>query len=103
MQVNYYIAESEGKGMGIFSNQFIKEGAVVWRSQVDSVLILEPAAVRRHWTRLNDFEKNRFLELTFGDVSIGDGKSVMVPIDSSRYVNHSNSPLMVSYPELSKY
>jgi len=103
MQVDYVIAESADKGRGIFSNQFIRKGSVVWKFQEDSALVLDEDSARRHYANLSPCDKKRFLEVAYGDANFADGNHVMIPMDDSRYTNHSDEPNCVPHKGWSKW
>lgn len=89
MNILYEIKESQGKGKGIFTKQFIKKGAIIWSSKNDNKVI--------------EIDDNKLLEYlnNCSDIDIIDildhmycynGKCYDIRNCDSKYTNHSLNP-----------
>lgn len=89
MQIDYIINESPGKGLGIFTNQFIPKNTLIWDFNKANINIYnEHNAKKQLYTSNNILEflkYSYFLNNIFIDIQNDDGK----------YFNHSNNPNII--------
>ena len=82
--IKTYIKETLNKGIGLFSNQFIKQGEIMW--------IYENNFIKRY--TLEEFNKMEPLQKEFLEhygVIEFDGMWLL-DLDDTRFINHSNDP-----------
>jgi uncharacterized protein len=74
------LGTSNIQGIGLFADQFIKKGGIVWRYDylIDRLY------------HINNFVG--YLKDTFHKYSWRIGNYIIVPGDDARFINHSNSP-----------
>jgi SET domain-containing protein len=81
--VETYIAESPGKGMGLFSKHLIPKGTVIWQ-------FVEGFDIKVHqdkYETLTSVQKN-FIDTYFWK----EGNYLYSSCDNSNFQNHSNNP-----------
>jgi SET domain-containing protein len=81
--VETYLKESEGKGLGIFSKNFIKKGDIIWKfvEGFDTKVHISNA------NKLNDIQK-KFIDKYFWR----EGEYYYSSCDHSIFLNHSYTP-----------
>ncbi len=72
-------------GLGLFSNQFIPKGTLIWKNFTDSELILTQAM----FEGFSDYMKSVFRVHGYLDKKTNEWK---LPLDNSRFFNHSDKP-----------
>jgi SET domain-containing protein len=88
--VETYIAESPGKGMGLFSENFIPKDTVIWQ-------FVEGFDIKVHqekYERLTNVQKN-FIDTYFWK----EGDYLYSSCDNSNFQNHSNNPNSIGLDE----
>jgi SET domain-containing protein len=88
--VETYIAESPGKGMGLFSKNFIPKDTVIWQ-------FVEGFDIKVHqekYETLTSVQKN-FIDTYFWS----EGDYLYSSCDHSNFQNHSNNPNSISLDE----
>ena len=71
-------------GIGLFADQFILKGDLIWKMTSISVFKISPAK----YEELSQIEKNFILEKDY--YWLDEYGNYSIPIDDSRFVNHSN-------------
>jgi SET domain-containing protein len=88
--VETYIAESPGKGMGLFSENFIPKDTVIWQ-------FVEGFDIKVHqekYETLTNVQKN-FIDTYFWK----EGDYLYSSCDNSNFQNHSNNPNSIGLDE----
>jgi len=88
--IETYIAESPGKGMGLFSKKFIPKGTVIWQ-------FVEGFDIKVHqdkYKTLTDVQK-KFIDTYFWK----EGEYLYSSCDNSNFQNHSNNPNSIGFGE----
>jgi len=88
--VETYIAESPGKGMGLFSKKFIPKGTVIWQ-------FVEGFDIKVHqekYETLTNVQK-KFVDTYFWK----EGDYLYSSCDHSSFQNHSNDPNSIGLDE----
>ena len=88
--IETYIAESPGKGMGLFSKNFIPKDTVIWQ-------FVEGFDIKVHqekYETLNSVQKN-FVDTYFWK----EGDYLYSSCDNSNFQNHSNNPNSIGLDE----
>ena len=86
MQVLYEVKDSVHEGKGVFAQQKIKKGTLVWKRILGiNAKIYTKESSFKHCATISETERNRFL-----DVAYGDGNDLVFTWDDSQYFNHSN-------------
>lgn len=81
--------KSSISGIGLFANQFVAKNEIVW--QITSISVLKIDS--EHYTKLSILEKNFIEEKDY--YWLDENRCYMIPIDDSRFVNHSNDPNII--------
>lgn len=76
-------------GIGLFADQFILKGDLIWKMTSISVFKISPAK----YEELSQIEKNFILEKDY--YWLDEYGNYSIPIDDSRFVNHSNDPNII--------
>ena len=89
LKVKTYLKEIEGKGIGLFADQFIPEGTIVSVFEYPDIVI-----------PLNKYlaldERSREFIYYYGWLEEGN---VYISTDNDRFVNHSNNPNIIDKEE----
>ena len=72
-------------GLGLFSEEFIPKGTLVWKNFTDSELIM----TKEQFESLSDYMKGVCRVHAYLDKKTNEWK---LPLDNSRFFNHSYSP-----------
>lgn len=81
--------KSNISGIGVFSEQIIPKGYVIW--QMTSISVLK--ITLEEYTNLSEIEKQFIQEKDY--YWIDEDGNYMLPIDDSRFVNHSSNPNII--------
>lgn len=76
-------------GIGLFADQIILKGDLIWKMTSISVFKISPAK----YEELSQIEKNFILEKDY--YWLDEYGNYSIPIDDSRFVNHSNDPNII--------
>jgi SET domain-containing protein len=76
-------------GIGLFADQDILKGEVVWRMNNLSVLTITP----NEYNNLSQIEKDFIQEKDY--FWVDEHSNYMIPIDDSRFINHSCNPNII--------
>ncbi len=79
------IKNSEIEGLGLFADQFIPKGSVIWKYDPSFDIYFDPKEVEKM------SEPQKDLIIHFAYLSKKSGKYVY-SIDNTRFTNHSNKP-----------
>ena len=80
-------------GIGLFANQDILKGELIWKMTSISVFLITPDK----YEELSKIEKNFIIEKDY--YWLDDDGNYLIPIDDSRFVNHSNNPNIIEKDE----
>lgn len=82
LRVKTFVAESSGKGLGLFAAQSISVGETTWQydENFDRTFGMEEV------NKLPQFLQNSFFKYGYFDYSLD---RLIVPIDDLRFINHS--------------
>jgi SET domain-containing protein len=86
LTVKTKLDKSNISGIGLFANQTISKGDTVWKIHTISVFKIN----RDKYDSLSEIEKQFIQEKDY--YWLDDDGNYMLPIDDSRFVNHSNNP-----------
>ena len=89
MQVAYVISDVKGKGKGVFANQDIRQGALVWDLNSSKHHLFY--SVENINDVVGDVEFIRVLQVGVGHKSAFPNQ-ILYLYDDSQYYNHSDSP-----------
>lgn len=81
--------KSHISGIGLFADQIILKGEIVWKMTSISALKISPF----EYENLSEIEKSFLKEKDY--YWLDENNNYMIPIDDSRFVNHSNHPNMI--------
>lgn len=89
--IDYEVKDTGGKGLGLFTKEFIPKGKTVWRCKSwKNMLMFDGEAALREY--LNTFESHeRRREAITHSYSMHEDV-VMVLTDDGKYMNHSDTP-----------
>lgn len=76
-------------GIGVFADQDVMKGDIVWRLSKLSVFKIS----RKDYEELSEQDKRFIHEKDY--YWIDDDDSYMIPMDDSRFINHSESPNII--------
>ena len=88
--IQTYIAESSGKGIGLFSKNFIPKDTLIWQ-------FVEGFDIKVHqdkYKTLTDVQK-KFIDTYFWK----EGEYLYSSCDNSNFQNHSNNPNSIGFGE----
>jgi hypothetical protein len=89
--IEYEVKETAGKGLGLFTKQFIPRGTEVWRSHVGTnMLMFDGEAHFREY--LNKLPAREEREASVTHSYCVHGEIIMLILDAGKYMNHSDSP-----------
>jgi hypothetical protein len=80
-------------GIGLFANQDILKGDLIWKMTSISVFKITP----ERYKTLSQEEKDFIIEKDY--YWLDDHGNYLIPIDDSRFVNHSNTPNIIEIYE----
>jgi SET domain-containing protein len=80
-------------GIGLFANQDILKGDLTWKMTSISVFKITPD----QYKELSQIEKDFIVEKDY--YWLDDQGNYSIPIDDSRFVNHSNDPNIIELDE----
>lgn len=80
-------------GIGLFADQDILKGDLIWKMTSISVLKISPA----RYEELSQIEKEFIIEKDY--YWLDEDGNYSIPIDDSRFVNHSNNPNIIEPDE----
>jgi SET domain-containing protein len=80
-------------GIGLFANQDILKGDLTWKMTSISVFKITPD----QYKELSQIEKDFIVEKDY--YWLDDQGNYAIPIDDSRFVNHSNDPNIIELDE----
>jgi SET domain-containing protein len=80
-------------GIGLFASQDIVKGELIWKMTSISVFKITP----ERYKALSQVEKNFITEKDY--YWLDDHGNYLIPIDDSRFVNHSNNPNIIEIYE----
>lgn len=80
-------------GIGLFADQSILKGDLIWKMTSISVFKISLAKYKE----LSQIEKNFIIEKDY--YWLDEHGNYLIPIDDSRFVNHSNDPNIVESDE----
>jgi SET domain-containing protein len=76
-------------GIGLFADEDIKKGDIIWRMSSISVFRITP----KDYNSLSQIEQDFIQEKDY--FWIDEHDNYMIPIDDSRFINHSCSPNII--------
>jgi uncharacterized protein len=81
--VRTYLDKSTIEGIGVFANEFIPKGTIVWRfnSHLDRILYEQDSFSKIEWEFLNRY--------AYYDKQLNNW---ILPADNDRFTNHSDNP-----------
>ena len=81
--VKTYLDKSTIEGIGVFANEFIPKGTVIWRfnSHLDRILYEQDTFSKLEWEFLNRY--------AYYDKQLNNW---ILPADNDRFTNHSDNP-----------
>ena len=80
-------------GIGLFANQNILKGDIIWKMTSISVFQISPS----RYTELSQIEKDFIIDKDY--YWLDENGNYLIPIDDSRFVNHSNNPNIIERDE----
>ena len=80
-------------GIGLFANQDILKGDLIWKMTSISVLKITSTT----YEKLSQTEKDFIIQKDY--YWLDDDGNYLIPIDDSRFVNHSKAPNIISLDE----
>jgi hypothetical protein len=80
-------------GIGLFANQDILKGDLIWKMTSISVFKITP----ERYKALSQVEKDFIIEKDY--YWLDEHGNYLIPIDDSRFVNHSNNPNIIEIYE----
>jgi SET domain-containing protein len=80
-------------GIGLFANQDILKGDLIWKMTSISVLTISPT----RYEELSQIEKDFIIDKDY--YWLDDDGNYLIPLDDSRFVNHSNNPNIIEQDE----
>ena len=80
-------------GIGLFANQDILNGELIWKMTSISVFKI----TSEKYEELSQIEKKFIIEKDY--YWLDDDGNYLIPIDDSRFVNHSNNPNIIETDE----
>lgn len=83
LTIKHSVRPSSIAGLGIFADETIPAGSLVWKNHTDSELILDIAI----FETMSDYMKNNFKHYGYLDIETNQWK---LPLDNSRFMNHSD-------------
>jgi hypothetical protein len=81
-------------GIGLFANQDILKGDLIWKMTSISVFQISPDKYKE----LSQIEKDFIIQKDYYWLDDDDG-NYLIPLDDSRFVNHSNNPNIIEQDE----
>jgi SET domain-containing protein len=89
LKVKTKLDRSKIAGIGVFADQEIKKGEVIWQMNNLSVFKI----TTEDYEKLSQEEKDFIEEKDY--YWIDENGSYMIPLDDSRFINHSDNPNVV--------
>lgn len=80
-------------GIGLFANQDILKGDLIWKMTSISVFQISPDKYKE----LSQIEKDFIIQKDY--YWLDDDGNYLIPLDDSRFVNHSNNPNIIEKDE----
>jgi SET domain-containing protein len=80
-------------GIGLFADQDITKGDLIWK--MTSISVLKISADK--YQKLSQIEKNFIIEKDY--YWLDDNGNYLIPLDDSRFVNHSNNSNIIETDE----
>jgi SET domain-containing protein len=80
-------------GIGLFADQDIMKGDLIWK--ITSISVLKISLDK--YKELSQIEKDFIIQKDY--YWLDDDGNYLIPIDDSRFVNHSNNPNIISLDE----
>lgn len=85
--------KSSISGIGLFANQDIAKGDLIWKMTSISVFQITP----ERYKELSQIEKDFIIDKDY--YWLDKYGNYLIPIDDSRFVNHSNNPNIIEIEE----
>lgn len=85
LTIKHKVNNSTIAGLGLFAEENIAEGTLVWKNFTDSELIISDL----HYNQLSEYMKLTFTNFGYKDKITNEWK---LPLDNSRFMNHSDNP-----------
>lgn len=92
LRVKTKLGQSGKDGIGLFADEFVPSGTVTWQYDPEFDVAFEENVI----TRIPKHVREQFLKYSYFDHSL---KKYILCSDDQRFINHSNTPNVLSTPE----
>lgn len=94
LRVKTKLDKSLISGIGLFADQYIKQGDIVWQQSVLSVLVIS----KDEYGKLPEIDQIFLKDKDYYWIDNGD---YIIPIDDCRFINHSYFPNVIDQNDIS--